>query len=229
MIWKPDASVSYYGSYVESLEQGGTAPLGTVNYGVTFAPLKSKQYEFGVKKEGKGWSAEAALFRIERGLDYVNSDNVYVQEGALTYQGLDVSSRMELGRNWGLMASAAWMSSHNTSDDPTVDGKRASNVANFTAALQAEYKVPTVTGLTLSGGTRYVGDQALESDNAHIIGSYQLYDLGARYQTKVGGKDVTFRANLDNLTNEKYWLGSWGYGLIQGAPRTLRASAEFAF
>ena len=229
MIWKPAPSVSYYVSYVESLEQGGSAPLSTVNYGDTFGPLKSKQYEAGVKKEGKGWSAEAALFRIERGLEFTNSSNVYIQEGALSYQGLDVAGRMELNRDWGLMASAVWMTSKNKSDDPTVDGKRANNVANFTAALQAEYKVPTLTGLTLSGGTRYVGNQALESDNAHIIGSYQLVDIGARYKAKVGGKDVIFRANLDNLTNEKYWLGSWNGFLIQGAPRTLRASAEFNF
>ncbi|MGS0743351.1 TonB-dependent siderophore receptor [Glaciimonas sp. GG7] len=229
MIWKPEASVSYYTSYVESLQQGGVAPLGTENYEQTFAPLKSKQYEIGVKKEGQGWSAEAALFRIERGLEFTNSNNIFEQSGALTYQGLDIAGRIELGRDWGLMASAVLMNSKNKSDDPEVDGKRANNVANFTAALQAEYKVPGVTGLTLSGGTRYVGKQALESNNAHIIGSYQLFDVGARYKTKVGGKDVTFRANLDNLANEKYWLGSWNGFLVQGAPRTLRASAEFSF
>ncbi|MDY7547465.1 TonB-dependent receptor [Glaciimonas sp. CA11.2] len=83
--------------------------------------------------------------------------------------------------------------------------------------------------VTIGQNTHYVGNQALESDNAHIIGSYQLVDIGARYKVKVGGKDVVFRANLDNLTNEKYWLGSWNGFLIQGAPRTLRASAEFNF
>lgn len=229
LIWKPQPTVSYYGSYVEALEQGGTAPLTAVNANTTFGPLKSKQYEAGVKKEGQGWSAEAALFRVERGLEYTNSSNVYVQEGGLVYQGLELAGRMELGRNWGVMASTVLMNSRNHSDDSSVNGKRAANVADVTLSLQVEYKVPQMAGLVLSGGVRHVGQQALESSNTHMLQSYRLYDVGARYQTRLGGKDVTFRANLDNLTNEKYWLGSWGYGLIQGAPRTFHASAEMSF
>lgn len=229
LIWKQDPSVSYYGSYVESLEQGGTAPITADNANTTFGPLKSKQYEIGVKKQGQGWSGEAALFRIERGLEYTNSSNVYVQEGGLVYQGLDLSGRTELGRNWAVMASTVLMNSRNHSDDTTVNGKRAANVANVSASLQLEYKLPQVTGVVLSGGVRYVGKQALESSNTHMLGSYKLFDLGARYQTKLGGQNVTFRGNVDNVANEKYWLGSWGYGLIQGAPRTLRASAEISF
>ena len=227
MIWKPDPTVSYYGSYVEALEQGGSDPTTT-----TYAPLgpmKSKQYEIGVKKEGKGWSTEAALFRIERGLEYNNSSGEYVQEGGLVYQGLDLAGRMELGRNWAVMASTVLMNSRNHSDNSAINGKRAANVADVTASLQVEYKVPQVTGLVLSGGVRHVGKQALDDRNIHMLGSYKLFDAGARYLTKMGGKDVTFRANLNNLANEKYWLGSWGYGLIQGAPRTFVASAEISF
>ena len=229
LIWKPDATLSYYASYVESLEQGGTAPLTTTNANATFGPLKSKQYEIGVKKEGKGWSTEAALFRIERGLEYTNSSNVYVQEGGLVYQGLDLSGRTELAHDWAVMGSTVLMNSRNKSDDSTVNGKRAQNVADVTASLQVEYKVPQMRGLVLSGGVRHVGQQALESSNTHMLGSYKLYDVGARYVTKLDGKEVTFRANVANLTNTKYWLGSWGYGLIQGAPRTLHASAEINF
>ena len=43
------------------------------------------------------------------------------------------------------------------------------------------------------------------------------------------GKPATLRFNIDNLTNEKYWLPSWGFILVQGAPRTFRASATAYF
>nr|WP_315466398.1 TonB-dependent receptor [uncultured Rhodoferax sp.] len=229
LIWKPVATLAYYGSYVESLEQGGTAPTTAKNANTVFGPLKSKQYEIGVKKEGKGWSSEAALFRIERGLEYTNSSNIFVQEGGLVYQGLDLSARTELAHNWALMGSTVLMNSRNSSDDSTVNGKRARNVADVTASLQVEYKVPLMQGMVLSGGVRHVGEQALQSSNANMLGSYTLYDAAMRYVTKMNGKKVTFRANVANLTNTSYWMGSWGYGLIQGAPRTLNASAEFDF
>lgn len=228
-IWKPLDSTSVYASYVEALEEGNTAPTGTVNEDDVFGPLESKQYEVGVKTEGGGWSATAALFRVERGLAYTNSANVFVQEGGLVFNGLDLSGRIELGRDWALTASALLMDSENKSDDATVNGKEAANTAKFSTSLQAEYKVPALTGLTLTGGARYVGKRYLEASNTHQLDSYKLFDLGARYKTKLGGKDVTYRANVDNLTNEKYWQGNeWGW-ISQGAPRTFRVSAELQF
>ena len=229
MIWKPVPTVSYYASYVESLEQGGTAPTSAVNANEVLGPLKSKQYELGVKKQGSGWSTEAALFRIERGLEYTNSSNMFVQEGGLIFQGLDVAGRVELGSDWAVMASSVLMNSRNKSDDATVNGNRAANVADVSSSVQAEYQVPNVAGLVLSGGVRYVGSRALEAANTHILGAYRVYDAGLRYKTKMDGKNLTFRANLNNLTDEKYWLGSWNYALTQGAPRTLQASAEIEF
>ena len=229
LIWKPQDALSIYASYVEAMEEGGVAPLGTVNEDDTFAPLMSKQFELGVKKVGSGWSTEAALFRVERGLEYTNSANVFVQEGGLIYQGLDIGGRVELGSSLALMGSAVLMQSKNKSDDPSVNGKKAKGTPGFTTSLQAEYKLLGVKGLTLTGSGRYVGETALEDDNSHMIDAYTLFDLGVRYQTQVGKQNMILRANIDNLTNEKYWVGSWGYSLTQGAPRTARVSAEINF
>ncbi|KZE25392.1 TonB-dependent siderophore receptor [Crenobacter luteus] len=228
-IWKPVDSTSLYASYVESLEKGNIAPTGTANEDQAFGPLESKQYEVGVKTEGAGWSAEAALFRVERGLAYTNSANRFVQEGGLIFNGLDLAGRVELGRDWALTASALVIDSENESDDATVNGKNAANTPKFSASLQAEYRLPALPGLTLTGGTRYVGKRYLESSNANQLGSYQLFDLGARYRTRFDGKELTLRAGVDNVANEKYWQANEWSWLTQGAPRTARVSAELKF
>lgn len=55
-----------YASYIESLEAGSVVGNTYTNAGTLLDPLKSKQYEFGLKTEQDDWAATAALFRIEK-------------------------------------------------------------------------------------------------------------------------------------------------------------------
>jgi len=53
--------------------------------------------------------------------------------------------------------------------------------------------------------------------------------MGARYVVLVGDSPVTFRANVDNVANKRYWASSFdsfGTALLQGAPRTFKLSAS---
>ncbi|WP_255988300.1 TonB-dependent siderophore receptor [Chitinolyticbacter albus] len=229
VIYKPVEPVSIYGSYVESLEKGTSAPLGTTNYRAVFEPMKSRQYEMGVKAEYPLWSAGAALFHLERGLGYANSSNTWVQGGEEVYQGLETSAKAVLARDWTVLASAMWLDPEIAEAGDDINGNRPYNAARFQANAYAEYRLPALPGLVLTGSAQYVGERPLDTANEQMAGSYTLYGLGARYLTKVGNEDVTLRLNLDNLTNEKYWQTSWGFILTQGAPRTLRASAQISF
>lgn len=231
LLWKPQASITAYASYVEALEEGNTAPIGTNNENQSFGPLESKQYEIGLKQQGSFWSAEAALFRMQRGLAYTNADNVYVQQSkGLVLSGLDLAGRVELGSQWALRSSLVWMQSENKSDDVSVNGKDAANAPSWSAALFADYQVMDLPGLTLSAGARYVGRRYLEASNTHALDRYTLFDLGARYHTKLNAHQLTLRAGVQNLTNEKYWQahGDWNF-LTQGEPRIFKASAQLDF
>ena len=227
LIYKPVTQVSLYASYVESLEQSASAPQSAKNAYETFAPMRSKQFELGAKTEFDTWSINAALFRIERGLQYLNSDNVYVQDGQMRYQGLDLSAQMQLAKNWTLLGGVMVLDATNIRAAPAVDGKRAYGAPRAQGNLYVEYAVPNVPGLVLNAGARYVGNEAIEADNSNIIGAYRTYDAGVRYTTSWSGHPVIWCAGIDNLGNEKYWLTSWGFILNQGTPRTLRASVTF--
>ncbi|GGP18316.1 TonB-dependent siderophore receptor [Silvimonas iriomotensis] len=229
LIYKPVQQVSIYGSYVESLEQGGTAPIYAINANESLAPLKSKQYEAGVKAQYQNWGGSAALFRINRGLEFVNSAQEFVQDGQTRYQGLELNGAVNLAKNWTLTGSTMWLDAKNVEASSDIDGKRAYGAPRFQASANVEYAVPQIDRLTLLAGAQYVGDRALEADNSNIAPSYTLYDLGARYVTAWNNTKVTLRLNLDNITNEKYWLTSWGFILNQGEPRTVKASAQFDF
>ena len=224
LIYKPIAPLTLYASYVQSLEQGGSAPQTAVNAYQTFAATISKQFELGAKTEFETWSANLALFRVDRGLQYLNSNNVFVQNGQTRYQGIDLSAQMSLAKDWTLIGGVMYLDASNVRAAADVDGKRAYGAPRVQGNLYVEYAVPQIAGLVLNAGGRYVGNEAVEADNSNFIGAYHTFDLGAHYSTSLGSHAITYRLGIDNLANEKYWLTSWGFILNQGTPRTVRAS-----
>ncbi|WP_171020337.1 TonB-dependent receptor [Cupriavidus sp. 2SB] len=229
LMFKPVNWTTFYASYVESLEAGQSAPITALNSGQVFSPLKSRQYEIGAKAEIDSWQLGAALFQIERGLAYLRSDNVFTQDGETRYRGLELTARGKFLRDWTLIGGVMWLNSENTEASADVLGKRGYGVPTFKATAYVEYAAPILPGLVFSVGGQYVSRMALEANNSNFVPSYHTFDAGARYSTKIGKTPVTLRLNVDNLTNEKYWLPSWGFILVQGAPRTVRASVTASF
>lgn len=230
-VYRPRDGLSVYGSYVEALEQGETAPPTAVNAGEVFAPLVSKQFEVGAKAEGKNWGAGAALFQLKKGLSYTTPDNVFNQDGEARYQGLELSGNVRLNRQWLVTGSVLWLDATNQkTSGGTLDGKRVRGVARQQASVYGEYRVAGMP-LTFTAGARYIGKRPVDADGQWNVGSATLLDAGARYETVVAGKEVTLRLNVDNLTNEAYWITrAGGRGtLIQGAPRTIKLSAQMQF
>lgn len=225
LLYKPVAPVTLYASYVQSLEQPASAPQSAVNAYQTFAPTTSKQFELGAKTDFDTWSANLALFQVQRGLQYLNSDNVYVQDGQTRYRGLDLSTHATLGKNWTVLGGVMYLDAVNVRAASSVDGKRAYGAPRLQGNLYVEYSVPTLPGLVFTAGGRYVGNEAVEADNSNFVGAYHTFDVGARYTTALGKHAITYRLGVDNLANEKYWLTSFGFILNQGTPRTVRASA----
>ena len=58
----------------------------------------------------------------------------------------------------------------------------------------------------------YVSEQYLSETNSLKLPDYTILDLGARYKTNLGGVNTTFLANIDNVTDEKYWEGTFNSG-----------------
>ncbi|MFL9925156.1 TonB-dependent receptor [Herbaspirillum lusitanum] len=229
LMFKPAPDTTFYGSYVEALERGGTAPLTAANANEILGPMKSKQVELGVKTERETWSTSAALFRVQRTAEFTNSANYYVQDGETRYQGFDLSGRYDLNKDLSLNGGVMWLDAKYQNSSSTLQGKRVVGAPRFQATAAVRYRVAALPGLSLNAGGRYVGSSKLSTDNTLDLPSYYSFDTGAVYRTRLGGKDVTFNAQIQNLTNHRYWVYNGSNYIFAAAPRTLSLNARIDF
>lgn len=223
LIFKPMPWLSTYLSYIEGLEQGGTAPETATNAGRTLPPMVSKQKELGVKAEVGGMLLAGAVFEIEKAYELLNTDNFYTQDGRQRHRGLELNATGKLTSRLSLVGGLTWLAPkiHGGS----YDGLRPANVAKFLAKVYAEYELPAVPGLALSGGVAHTGQQWGNDTNTDSLPAVNIADLGVRYNTDTLGRPLTLRLYVSNVSNKSYWSNSY----YVGAPRNLAFSAQLQF
>ena len=230
LVYRPVDWTSLYVSYIEAFEQGAVAPDTAANAGEVFEPMTSEQHEIGVKMDRERWSASAALFRLERALTYTDASNVFSQDGIARYQGLELNTRGHITPDVLVGASAMWLDAENRkTSDPTLEGQQIVGTADQQYRLYGEYQIPN-TAWVLSAGASHTGERSLDEARNIDLDAFTLYDLGARYAMQLGDTDVELKINLDNVTDEAYWLTTTGYhSLSQGMPRTLTLGTTLSF
>ncbi|MFP4283583.1 MAG: TonB-dependent siderophore receptor, partial [Opitutales bacterium] len=73
----------------------------------------------------------------------------------------------------------------------------------------------------------YVGERAILPDNTWEAGDYIRLDAGLRYEHRLfGDRKVTYRLNVENLTDEEYLQNTAFRALNFGAPLTVLASVQ---
>ncbi|MCG8707828.1 TonB-dependent siderophore receptor [Brenneria sp. 4F2] len=231
-----------YISYADSLEQGGTAPVGSrvKNAGQTLDPYRSRQYEIGVKKDLNGMNLGAALFRLKRPFAYTDPDDmVYKEQGDQVNNGLELTASGNLWQGLNIYSGVTFLDPRlkNTVSDST-SNKRVVGVPKTQANLLMEYSLPSMPELVYSANVHYTGKRAANATNNAWVNSYTTLDLGTRYTTRLSNVPTTLRVSVDNVTNERYWAsifpsdtdGSVGSAsAFPGAGREVRASVTFDF
>ncbi|MFM9926437.1 TonB-dependent receptor [Variovorax sp. H27-G14] len=228
LMFKPAPDTTLYTSYVESLEPGSTVSNLYANDGQLLKPLKSRQYELGLKTERERWSATAALFRIERGAEYANSANVLVQDGQSIYQGAELGASTRLGSQWQVGGNLMLLDSSYQRGSSYV-GNRVAGAPKLVATAQVSYDVAQVPGLKLSADMKYTGGTMLDASNQLSLPGYTIANIGASYTTRIGGRNTTFRAAINNLANRRYWEYQYDNYIKPGDPRTFSLSAKLDF
>jgi iron complex outermembrane receptor protein len=229
-VVKPLDNVSLYGNFTSGLTRGGVAPANAANAGQVFAPYKSKQYETGVKVDWGQFITSASVFQLKRPNAITDpATNVYSFDGEQRNRGLEFSIYGEPLRGLRLMASSTFYDATLTQTAGRVnDGNDANGVPNHTYNLGVDWDTPWVAGLSLNGRMIYTSSVYFNASNTLSVPGWTRYDIGARYRTKVMGKSVVFRANVENLFNKNAWLVSGTYASVS-APRTVLLSAQIDF
>ena len=235
-------NLSFYASYVEGLAEGATLSDTTyandVNYNKTFAPYQTTQYEIGAKYQLGSWLHTLAAYQIEKpalmtttfaqkdanGKTQITSDNAETRS-----RGVELAFSGKVTDDLSLMGNLAYIDAE-VAKATTNQGKTVYGVPDFTASLGLDYAIPKLEGLNVNARVNYVSEQYLNDDNSLELPDYTIVDLGARYKTKLGGVNTTFLANVDNVTDKKYWESVFNsnYAVLGGA-RTYKLGVTFDF
>lgn len=229
IVVKPMENVSVFANFTEGLTRGTIVGDSYANRGEILKPFKSRQYEAGVKVDWGGIMTSASLWQIARPAGQEDGNNVYGYFGEQRNRGLELSAYGELMPGLRMMASAAFTQGKLTKTQNGVnEGNRAPGVPVSTYNLGLDWDTPWVQGLSLNGRVIHTSSQYLNNTNTLKLPAMTRFDVGARYYTDIAGKDVVFRATIENLTDKRYWLASSSFA-TNGAGRTFMLSASVNF
>ncbi|SEM24272.1 iron complex outermembrane recepter protein [Luteibacter sp. UNCMF331Sha3.1] len=227
-----------YATYGDSLQQGDVAPAGTVNANESLKPYRSKQWEAGYKARVASIDLGAALYRIERPYAFIGADNVFSQRGRQVNRGIELTANGDIGRDVTVFSGVSLLDPRlYRTGSTTTSGKQILGLSRVVYNALLEYRLPWVAGLTLTLDVNHAGKRAGDYPNTYVVKGYTVADVGGRYQTRMGGRPVTFRLAVDNVADRRYWAnvtpaGQNGYNAAGsatatlGAPRTVRASVQ---
>ncbi|MFW2601665.1 TonB-dependent receptor [Aliarcobacter butzleri] len=233
LMYKPFEDLTTYITYIENLEQGDQVPNDPSynNPGNILDPYKSKQYEIGAKYSlNEKVLLTTALFRIEKANWYEATDSNgkinYSEDGEQIHEGIEIGITGKVTDDFTVVAGGTLMDlSVEKATNPTLEGKKPTDAASKMAKVYAEYEIPQIKGLALTGGAYYTGKKYADESNLDILPSYTLYDAGLRYKTKLEKYPTTFILNVQNLTDKDYW----GSSTNLGDPRSVAFSMKMEF
>lgn len=251
LVVKPVAGLSLYANRIEALVQGAVAGsfltdgqgnlVPVSNAGEVLPPAKSVQYEIGGKLNLGRFTAGVALFRIDKPSAFARLDpempgaaefgNFGVQRNRgieLTLDGEPVDGLRVIA---GLTFNDAKL---RRTENGVNQGNDAVGVPDVLGNANIEWDVGT-TGLTFTGRVVYTGEQAVNQANTLELDPWTRFDLGVRYVAALADKPLTLRFGVDNVADKRYWASAYtafpafGSQLLQGGPRTFKASASIDF
>jgi len=236
LLFKATDQLSLYVNYMEGLSQGKIAPSTSINEDEIFPPFISRQVEAGAKYDAGAFALTAAVFRIKQPAYETNATTrVFGPNGKRQNDGVELSVFGEPLKGFRLLGGVMYIDSElKDTTNGTFDGNRAPATPKYNVNLGAEWDVPKVQGLTLTARGIYSSSQYLDQANSKEIDSWERFDLGARYAFKLDDKDITLRANVENVLDKRYWSSAGASddsepGLTLATPRTLLLSATVGF
>ena len=234
LVVKPLENVSLYANYIEGLESGTVVPDQYANRGQVLPPYRTRQYEAGIKVDWGRITTTASAFDITKPFQIANtSTNILAQGGENRNRGVELNVFGELTPGTRLLGGVMFIDARQAKTQGGIfDGYRSFQIPDTQLNLGAEWDVPFVRGLTLTGRAIYTGTFFADQANTIPVPDWTRFDTGIRY-TFVGpwrNKPVVVRFNVDNVFNANYWAGAnTNRYLYLGMPRTYLLSTTFTF
>jgi len=225
-------AIALFANYQNGFTNKAPGVNPVTNETITYKPEDANQWEAGVKLdlfEGKLTSTISYYdIKVKDILRPSDIPNVSIQDGTQFSKGIDVDVIASPFRGMSVVAGFAYNDSKlEKVADKNVQGRRPGTAgAPYVANLWLSYRIPTgnLKGLGFGFGGNYAADNKIINDAAigvFTLPSYTVLNASVFYD------QPKFRvsAKMDNLTNEKYWIG---YTTVN--PQKLRSfAASLAF
>ncbi|EKT4530978.1 TonB-dependent receptor [Pseudomonas putida] len=236
VLLKVTDQLSLYANYMEGLSQGKIAPSTSINEDQIFPPFTSRQIEVGAKYDLGQVAFTASAFRIRQPAYETNpASRVFGPNGKRDNRGIELSVFGEPVQGVRVLGGVMYIDSELTDTvGGAYDGNRAPATPEYNVNLGAEWDVPGVNGLTFTARGIHSSSQYLDQNNSKRIDGWERYDLGARYAFKVDATEITLRASVENVLDDRYWSSAGASddsepGLTLSTPRTYLLSATVGF
>jgi iron complex outermembrane receptor protein len=237
ILFKPISRVSTYATYMESLLPGTLVPTGATppytNQGTVLSPTMGRQIEVGAKAELGKVLLTAAFFDIDEGSTY-NQDNAdgtqtLTQDGREVHKGVEFTATGKVTRDLTIFGGATFFHARITKTNNTLmSGQIPTLVPEQKISMLAEYRLPFLKPLYLTGGVAYVGQEDYQPSTKNYLRwlpAYTVGDAGLRFEKKLDErKSLIGRVTVSNLTDLHYWQSG-----SLGAPRTVACSLTTKF
>ncbi|MNR83786.1 Ferrichrome receptor FcuA precursor [compost metagenome] len=234
LVFKLSNQVSLYGNYIEGLAKGTKVADATLaNNGQFLGAYVSKQKELGVKYDGGKIGGGIALFSTKKPGNVVENNRLTIN-GEDQHNGVEITAYGEPMKGVRVLGGFTYLDAEQKrAQNSANSGKRVIGVPKTQGSLGAEWDVAQLQGFSVNGRIVATGNSYADGGNALRVPGWSRLDIGARYLTEIGGKLVTLRARIDNVTDKNYWASSGGYPnngyLVLGAPRTFALTASVDF
>lgn len=218
LTYKITPDLSVYGNYAESV----------VPAGLTVEPERGRQLEAGVKYRPAGGRAlfSAAVYDLTKFNMTVTNPATMLEEtiGESRVRGIDLEAKVDLYRNFSVLAAYSYMDSEIVNDGSGGNGGNALQfVPDNLASLWVNYTVPGQGArgdMTFGLGARYTGAMWFDNANTRQGDSFTVVDAAFSYDL---AEDTSLQLNVTNLLDEKHVTGGIGADWYSPA-RTVSAT-----
>ena len=241
LIYKPLPQMTAYLTYAKSVEQGEAAAANNANANQFLTPYHDTQYEGGIKYSlSPRLLLTVAGFRMTRPLAQTNpANNVFQVIGTQRNTGAEIFIQGGVTDDLSIFGGATYIDAKLLGATlPAINDKYVVGVPRYKLDLAADYHPAFLQGVALTGAVHAEGRRAATNTNNSFAPSYATFDLGARYTVPIMSRPTTFRLQVINLSDVRYYssiadgtiVGSPGANTAySAAPRTFQASIEVNF
>ena len=216
LLWQARPWVAFYGSYSNAFGSTNAPVMDRAN---RLLPAETaQQYEAGVKLApfGERLFATVTWFQLTKH-NIATADPLYPFDfthglaiGAARSTGVELDLVGEIRPGWRIIGSYTNMQTRLLTDTTWGNGAGAKlpNAPHNAGRLWTtwQFQDERLHGLTLGAGVTAVGKRQGNYANDYQLPAYATLDLMARQPFEIAGRRFSAQLNVNNVTNERYWL-----------------------